>query len=412
MHNHHHRSDKPRMHMTRRTARITHVPNHCCTDHDSPHQCDGQILANVSNSGADGGASLAAAAVATSAAAEFLATPYLASMMDRVGRKGPLVASVAVGVLPRALLTFVASGGADKLLGKSRVCAVMLALALSERVCGQASYGMFQTGCSAMCSDMAEGTALVGLSTRAAASAAVGVVVGPLLGGRVVDAFGAPVAAFALGTALGAAQLMVASAVLSETLPTPSLQTREDSRSLLNTGLSGGATNSTINNTINRSVAGCANSDERGGTDDENKVKSGTRRRDGISPVSGGPLGMLRLFTSSRAMALLAGSTALQCMTENKSILDLFVNPVLSVVANKRRGERGGGGVPIAGAFLLSTCSLVAFLLFYLLTRLLRQCFPATARVACSRFAQCNTFTCVVECTFTCDIATSSLTMP
>jgi len=296
----------------------------------------------VSNSGADGGASLAAAAVAASAAAEFLATPYLASMMDRVGRKGPLVASVAVGVLPRALLTFVASGGADKLLGKSRVRAVMLALALSERVCGQASYGMFQTGCSAMCSDMAEGTALVGLSTRAAASAAVGVVVGPLLGGRVVDAFGAPVAAFALGTALGAAQLMVASAVLSETLPTPSLQPREDTQSLLNTGLSGGATNNTIN-TINRSVAGCANSDERGGTDDENKVKSGTRRRDGMSPVSGGPLGMLRLFTSSRAMALLAGSTALQCMTENKSILDLFVNPMFSIVANKQTA-RGGGG--------------------------------------------------------------------
>jgi MFS family permease len=173
------------------------------------------------------------------------------------------------GAVPRALVLLAASRGLKKGFGRH---ALLSALVL-ERVTGQASYGLYQTGCSALCSDLAEGSALVGLSTRVAGCAALGVVLGPLLGGRVAEMTGSPSATFWVSATLGGLQLLLTALGLPETLPP------ERRREL-------------------SAVAGQA-----------------------VAPRN--PLAMLRLFTTSPTLAVLATSTLLQCLTENKSILDI-----------------------------------------------------------------------------------------
>ena len=151
----------------------------------------------------------------------------------------------------------------------------------------------------------------------------MGVIIGPVLGGRVVDVFGSPSAAFALGTLLGVSQLVMTYVVLPETSP-PRLM--DDGTSYKGRSSLCGYGDSVCYPHDGGTVE--IGSDDIGGrtggrTADGSGDDDGGGSPDGGGSGGHGPLGMLRLFTSSRAMALLAGSTALQCMTENKSILDL-----------------------------------------------------------------------------------------
>jgi MFS family permease len=147
-------------------------------------------------------ASILTGSAAAGAAIEFLCNPLLGKMSDTHGRSVFLKVAVGVGLLPRLLVPILPDS---------------LSVTIAERVIGQICYSAIQTISTASLSDCLDGSKLAMANTRLQAFAALGLILGPLLGGKLASRTGNPRHAYMFGSCAGLLQAYIISSV-QETL--------------------------------------------------------------------------------------------------------------------------------------------------------------------------------------------------